>query len=345
MKYDLDPIDETINDNREGSEVGEIIKKLRNTAFSLHTKEELTIYVQNHQKDLLKKKEALVYDAKCDKILFFLETYFEEYLNRNLPISELGKQSITLQTSNTIEIFKTSISDRISPRLLLLIDQLLNAENVTTTIHNCFYIREFWDCWNTDFNKFYEELNEVRFVQFLISQNFNSPHFFTFLTNQITSDLNNEDDPIHQRIVLESYQKKYNIVLPCLTKEYKIGFPSIVDLVSNWINREIKYCKKRQKLFNPAQTTLISKEINSIQKIETSLSVPQLACLFKMLSKSGIITNPVKTEMLEVVSKAFKTKKTEVIALESLHNKFYNTEDKTRETVKQLLKQVVLENS
>lgn len=343
MKYDLASIDENINDNREGSEVGKIIRKIRDTGYSLHCKEEIIIYVQNHQVALIKKKEVSFDPSKYDEILFYMETYFEEYLKGSLPISILGKQSTILQTQDAIKNCKILFSEKSSLKLFSLMDEFLNPTKANCTIQNCNYIRNFWECWSIEFIKFCELHDEEHLIGFLISQNFNAPHFFTYLTNEITSELNNEDDPTNQKIVLERYLRKYNMVLPCNNKEYKVGFPNIRELVTNWVSREIKYCKKRQKQFNPDQTTLLGNDPGSIQKIETSLSVPQLACLFKMLSKSGIVTNPVKTEMLEAVSKSFKTKKTETIALESLHNKFYNMEDKTRESVKQLLKQVILE--
>ena len=343
MKYDLESIDETINDNREGSEVGEIIRKIRETGFSLNSKEEILIYVQNHQLALINKKKVGIENEKLDKILFFLETYFWDSLKESSPVSELGKQALISQTENAIKNCKSLFADRTNPKLFNLIEELLNPANANCTIHNCNYIREFWENWFTDFVKFCELYNEENLIAFLISQNFNSPHFFVYMTIQITSEMDNEYNPINQKIALEGFTRKFSSAVPGKNLEYRVGFPNIAELITNWINREIKYCLKRQKQFNPEQTVLIGSDPVSAKKIETSLSVPQLACLLKMLNKSGIITNPVKTELLEAVSKSFKTKKTENIALESLHNKFYNIEDKTRESVKQLLKQVILE--
>ncbi|MBC7390762.1 MAG: hypothetical protein H7329_16240 [Opitutaceae bacterium] len=90
MNYDLATIDETINDNRKGSEVGEIIIKIRETVFSLRTKEEITIYVQNHQRALIKQRESSIQSTRFDEILFYLETYFCNHLDGSLPISDWG---------------------------------------------------------------------------------------------------------------------------------------------------------------------------------------------------------------------------------------------------------------
>ena len=344
MKYDLASIDETINDNQEESEVGKIIRKIRETGFSLNSKEELLIYVQNHQLALINKKKAGIEIEKFDEILFNLETYFWDFLKETLPVSELGKQALIWQTENAIKNCKSLFADSTDPKLFSLIDELLNPANANCTIHNCNYIKEFWESWSTDFIKFCKLHDEENLIAFLISQNFNSPHFFVYITDQIKSEMNNEDNPINQKIALESLVRRFSSAVPCKNLEYRVGFQNISELIINWVNREMKYCLKRQSQFNPEQTVLMGNDLGSAKKIETSLSVPQLACLFKMLSKSGIITNPVKTEMLESVSKSFKTKKAEVIALESLHNKYYNMEDKTRETVKQLLQKVLLEN-
>lgn len=341
MKYSLKPIDDLINENWGGrSEVENIVKEIRDTAFSLPTEEETRLFLQKHQFALNQSKIKNVAYANCDQILYFLETYFWKYLDGRSPVSHLGRQALYQQCKQAIEEAEQILPNILSKKLWHLIDILLNPLKVHCTIDRGNYILQFWESWSTEFILFQEVSDEDDFIAFLIAQNFNSPSFYGYVLERITKETNNEDNPFLQQQVLEKYLNKYCTGPKRLELKHTPSLENIFDLLENWLLLSIKRCKKKQKAYNPSQTKLIHNPGHDYTKIETSLSVPQLAYFFRVLNKAGIITNEIQREMLEVVSKTFKTKKADSIALESLYNKFFNTEDGTKESVKQMLKQL-----
>ena len=342
MKYSLKPIDDLINENWGGqSEVENIVKEIRDTAFSLRTEEETKLFLQKHQFALNKSKSKNAAHDNCDKILFYLETYFLKYLDGRSLVSDLGKEALHQQCQQAINDAEQILPNILSKKLWHFVNVLLNPLKVHCTIDRGNYILQFWENWKTDFIQFYEVHDEDNFIAFAITQNFNSPGFYGYVLDHITKELDNEDNPFLQKQILEIYLRKYCSGPKRLDVQHTPSLDNVCNLLENWLLLGIKHCKKRQKEYNPSQTKLLQKPDQDLPKIETSLSVPQLAYFFRILNKAGIITNEVNREMLEIVSKTFKTKKTDNIALESLYNKFFNAEDGTKESVKQVVKQLL----
>jgi hypothetical protein len=72
-------------------------------------------------------------------------------------------------------------------------------------------------------------------------------------------------------------------------------------------------------------------------KIETDLSVSQLAYLFRLMYEVGMLKVYNQTDLLKFISGYFKTNNTQVISTRSLRSKYYNIDSTTRESVKKLL--------
>ena len=341
MKYSLKPIDDLINESWGGqSEVENVLNEIRDTAFGLRTEEETKLYLQKHQFALNQSKSKKIGYDNCDQILYFLEAYFWKYLDGRSLVSDLGKEALYQQCKEAIEEATQLLPTILSKKLWHYVDVLLNPLKVHCTIARGNYILQFWESWSTEYIRFHEVHDEDNFIAFLITQNFNSPGFYGYVLQHITKEINNEDDPFLQQQILEIYLNKYCSGPKRLDLQHTPSLDNIFHLLENWILLQIKKCKKRQKGFNPSQTKLLKQPEQEFPKIETSLSVSQLAYFFRVLNKAGIITNEVQREMLEIVSRTFKTKKADKIALESLYNKFFNAEDGTRESVKQIVKQL-----
>ncbi len=224
-------------------------------------------------------------------------------------------------------------------KLYLYLQPLIYPENYKPyTIYYSKYVARFWENWFSDFGYSISNLTEEAVISYLISQNFNSPTIFTYITGEIIGELDQDDDPYSQEQVLISHSKRFNRTPAKIGNPFRTDYPDSKPLLLDWLTSEIKQCRKRQKKYNPDQQTILPKEGH---KIETSMSVAQTAYLFKLLNKTGVITNKTQMEMLHVLSEKFRSKKTETISLESLHNKYYNVEDKTKESVKAILEKII----
>jgi len=71
-----------------------------------------------------------------------------------------------------------------------------------------------------------------------------------------------------------------------------------------------------------------------LPKIETSLTVAQLAFLCRLFHDLGYFTNGTQSEMLKVISTHFVTSNAKDISLNSLRAKYYGTDESTKKNVK-----------
>ena len=340
MNYHLQPIDQLIsNKDEENEEASTIIADIKETAFTLRSEQEIRLFIQNHQLALLEHKNFDSVCGKCDKVLHFIETHFYDFVNQKLQISDIGKEKLYNQYSNLINEMKCEMQSCLSEKLCINLQPIIEPENGKhCTIYSARYISQFWKNWNSDFKPFSNALEEETIVSYLISQNFNQPTFFKYITSEITGELHQEDDPYIQEHVLLSYAKRFSIIPAKIGEPFRPEYPHIKQLLEDWFNKELKQCRIKQKKYDPEQQSIIPKDGH---KIETSLSVAQTAYLFRLFSKSGIITNKVQLDILHVLSEKFRSKKAEFITVGSLHNKYYNVEERTKQSVKELLKELL----
>lgn len=339
MEYNLRLFDQLIENSgeKESEEVKAIIDEIKKTAYTLRTKEEIRLYIQNHQVVLLEQKNFDLLCQKCDRILYFLESNFHQFVNEMLPISDIGKAKIFNRFTDLIS--ETGAEIRLlNEKLYRYIQPIAEVDGCTQcTIYCAQYVSHFWESWLLDFIP--STFKEETIVNFLISQNFNTPAFFRYITGEIIGELHQEDDPYIQEQVLLSYSKRFNIIPVKIGNPFRPDYPPIKSLLSEWLKAEMKQCRRKIKGYNPKQQTILPNDRK--YKIETSLSVAQTAYLFKVLNRSGVITNKVQMDILHVISEKFRSRKTEVISFDSLHNKYYNVEDRTKESVKEILKEVL----
>lgn len=327
-------------EENENQEVRNLIEEIKETAFSLRTKEELDLFIKNHQKELHRQKKHEILSTKCDQILYFLETLFSSYLDSSLPISDVGKSEIIEDCKIYMNEQTQFLLELANPKLKEIIKPLVEFEDLETiSLHEVNYILDFWRNWAVDscLNR-YSSNHEKDLLDYLIIYDFNHPPLFHYFINTIVGELDNEDNPLLLERILHNHLNKLARIPNRIGKPYRNDIPSLKSLLLEWLEKEVKQCRKRTKTFNPEQQTILSKES---LKIDTSLSVAQTAYLFNLLNKTGIVTNSVKMEMLHAITQSFRTKKTETIAVESLHNKYYNVEERTKESVKTLLVQLL----
>jgi len=61
------------------------------------------------------------------------------------------------------------------------------------------------------------------------------------------------------------------------------------------------------------------------------------------LLQSGLIVNKVFTDVLKVICEKFSSKKVAEISMGSLHSKYYNVEDTTKDSLRQILYSLIEE--
>ena len=337
MKYELQLLDDLIKDNfNSNAEELRVIENIKKNCFSIKSEESTKLYVRKHQYELNQKKEIDLINSKSDAVLHFLELVFGQYLDENLPISDIGKHKFVLKYSEIIEAHFPTIKSKINSSLYNVITPLFDINFIKSySIYHSKFYSEFWDNWKNDcstligINEF-----ETAFTKFLIANNFNSLFLHDYILRSVINQLIDEVNPfVQEEIIYNNYQIYSNIPVR-KGHLFRIDYPELKPLLVDWFKDELKRCKKKKLNYIPNQTNILKPD--SI-KIETTMSVGQMAYLFKLLMENGIISKKIQANVLHFVADNFTTKKSESISYSSLNNKYYNIDDSTKSHVKSLL--------
>ncbi len=321
--------------------ISQIIWEINNTAFSFVYKGELDLFIQNNQKALLNFKAENTHAKAAGEILHFIESNFTEHLDSALKISNLSRQKLIKSFGEDLGLVQNIVQGL--PVKLLEISYPLLSPNKSScvTVHQYRY-----------FNKFYPYLirkileNETitdinNWITFLIEANFNHLRFTNYLINTILKDVSLEDYQDAQMDILQQYHKKHSQAHNEMPLGYDPLLPSVSKQVIEWLDIEIKHCRNNLKRIVPNQSVI---EFKNREKLQTSMSVPQLICVFRSFKDVGIITNAVVQDMLKAISESFETQNTGNISVKSLNNNYYDLDDNTKEETRRILA-LALKNS
>lgn len=337
MKYNLYPLDKLIGNDceEENEEVEIIISEIKETAFSLRTEQEVKLFIQKHQLALVEHKNFDTICEKCDRVLYFMETYFRLFVDNEMTISQIGRDKILAQCEPILAKAKPLITNALNPKLIPILSPLLAPENKKEyAIHDAKYLSCFWKNWSLDFDSNTETLQEQEIIDYLIAHNYNPRAFTNFVIGEMISEIYQDDHPEIQIEFLTTKLLHLKRIPICSAKAFISMYPKPNTVLEIWLENEIKNARKKLKTYNSNQLRLVTQ---TDTRIETSLSVGQLACLLNTLQKGGILTNTSQSEILQIVSKTMSCKKSDQISYGSLHNKYYNIEDKTKESIKETL--------
>jgi len=110
---------------------------------------------------------------------------------------------------------------------------------------------------------------------------------------------------------------------------------SIKDFMIEWLLEEICYLEKKEQLSGNGTAMTITQEKNF--KVVTELSVSQVACLIRLLVKTGVIKNKNQKQLIEFYAAYTQSKKQENISFESFRSKFYNIEESSKQDIRDLM--------
>jgi hypothetical protein len=170
----------------------------------------------------------------------------------------------------------------------------------------------------------------------LIYLNFNSFKYFTFLTTVVKEDVSKEKEITKQIERLSFHLKKLNQAHSKPNYVFKPKQESIKEQVSSWILEELAHLEKIHQLSMKFPQGTIG-ELDKNFKLSTELSVPQVAYFIRILVETGFIQNRNQKEVITFFDKHIKTRRAEKISTSSLHSKYYNIEEGTKESIRELV--------
>lgn len=117
----------------------------------------------------------------------------------------------------------------------------------------------------------------------------------------------------------------------------------IKQQITNWISEEINYIEESRKyklIILPAK----EEEEQPKLKIPTSLSVPQLTLLFKLLAEHNFIKVRNVSHLVKFIASNFTSLRNEKISLNSLRNKYYDHDEATARSLAEILNKLTTKN-
>lgn len=331
MKYQLGLLDEAAKINAElqlsDGVVSDLILDFKKEAFEINTTEGLLLFIQNHHKALKAFEQNPVTEGATSTILYFLETVFTAYLNHDLTVSTIWQKQFFAENSAFLVHILDSAKKALSPEVYILFDKLINPQ-FRLTVHQINYLESFCKSWQEETINPLQD--EREFLYFLYKSNLNSIGFFNHVINCTKRELETHDSIEVQLEYLKLYMEELSRYTD--VKPYIPTLPSIKTQVANWLKSE-----------HASLTTRLSKQSNqpikakTDVKFQTSVTLAELVCMFKMFKDKGIIVNKTEKEIYVGISKYFSTPKAENISEESARNKYYQNDLTVIESVKSLL--------
>jgi hypothetical protein len=338
-----------------------IKKKLVCVAFSLNKEKKIRCYIQNHQSRLCYLTDSLVNHYMQDtkngireeeeyfktiEIVFeilldlmqFLSSQFGEYFNFNEKATVSLKLEKFYLFRERITNLGNLVPDRNSELLRICLSPVNEFLDGKTDSQITFRELIYFDTLLKEIETIAQSgkpfEDSLKFT--LICLNFNSFQFFRYLTNEIEIALKQDESHSAKVNRLSWYLKNYNQIIEKPDLFFKTRQASIKTQINNWIIEEIGYLEKSLQLAK-ASTVITSCYTSPDFKIHTELSVAQIGYFIRLLFDTGVLQNKNHSDVIKFISNNTKTRQVEIISPESLRTKFYNIEEGTRKTVKEII--------
>ncbi|MBL7858155.1 MAG: hypothetical protein JNM57_10750 [Cyclobacteriaceae bacterium] len=169
--------------------------------------------------------------------------------------------------------------------------------------------------------------------------NYNSIKAFTYHTNYIDVLLNETDsrNDMIERLSFILKRIKQAQVKPGIA--YNHQAPPLKVQLNSYIIEEIEHLQRVHQLglTSPGKPS----DLMTTFRIQIEMSVAQIAYFLKVLVESKVIVNQNVTELLRFLSKILVSKKVEIISYDSLRSKYYNIEQSTRDSIRNILLRMI----
>jgi hypothetical protein len=176
-------------------------------------------------------------------------------------------------------------------------------------------------------------------IDLLYYHNVNTPRFFQYHTERITKRVEDAVDHL-ERVEVYTYEAKVVRQAVCRADvAYECRNKSIKELLTIWLEEELKYLHERQQYqlpFGGGQEALPTRDY----KLSIGISVAQLACIVRAMVETGVIQNKNIMELARFIPEIMKVKHKESFSHVSFRLKYYNVESGTCQSVIDTLQQM-----
>lgn len=376
VKYELQEIERIISEGEAKSdikktsissldsllkeEVDRIKKTLVNEVFSFDDERHLERYIQFHQMALIGLLDKLnnqmqVQKSKrdffqtlysnLDTVLRFIERHFTKYFDQDSKAPEgylaLARKDAKENIDKLTSAFSSKGADeKIVFLLLQVLQNIVESKSErNVTFRKVMYAKEV----QKELYQLLErqpagDINED-LRQIIYYLNYNSVRVVTYHAHYISSLLDRAETRTEKIEKLSLVLKNVSQAQVKPAIRYNQNAPSLKDQLSEYISVEMEYQERLQRLNSPS-TQRPDSPLSGF-KLKFEASVSQLAYLLKVFLETKLISNSNLTEVLQFWVMYAITKKSEGISFSSFRTKFYNVEDGTRLSVRNMLASMI----
>jgi hypothetical protein len=333
-------------------------RQIRSTVHQHTSNEEIDQYIQKIQKTILnfcadifincgefqsttdfpvrdKYTDTDIYNLilyYLEKTLQFIEFNFFNNIDKTISTPYLSIFFNKTKIKTNVEFVKvallnTELNPELKELVLVPIEKLIKLDTVERIpyqklIYYTSYLTKLFDALQHNL-----DLSEQAILKILFQVNYNSNSFVNYLVKDISTRMNDFDNDAAQLEFLHKVLKEINQQSMSGKRTYLSDEMCLKTQLKAYIEEEIKFKTNSQHLIYPTKPILqILPTLNS-SKIKTSASVSELAVLFRFLVDTGFIINVGLTDIVQIVTDQFSSKKSDTISALSFRNK-YHTPDK-----------------
>jgi hypothetical protein len=356
MKEQLDSLKNVLQD-----ETDRIKKKFVHEIYAFEDERHLERYIQLHQQELIRLMDQLaaignhrnvaynqeyheLYRHACravEELLTFIERHFTKYFDQDTKAPE---SYITLAGSDIVKSFG-ELQDRLKNLNadIYLVDLVLHPmkkfiENIPLgeiSYRKIIYVKEI----QKDLHRIIASTKNDGTIDDglrleMLYLNYNTIKYFRYYTNYVVAQLENVDSSSGRIERLAYFLKMVNQTQVKPGVGYNRTIHTLKEQLAEWIAEEVFYLEKMHKLNEKnAVGTALAEDF----KLKTEMSVSQLAYLLRVFIETRIINNKNVSDLIRFFSRFFQTKRLESISYESFRVRYYNTEDGTKRSVRNIL--------
>lgn len=278
-------------------------------------------------------KNFKIIEKHIDELLTFIQTYFSEYLNKNLVVPLKVRENTLLELNNFINT-KINNLNALQSELLVIALAPINILNTnpdkTLTYIDIDYLNNHLSLIhetliNSDSLNFEDTLTEK-----LIENNFNCWRFINYMSNKIKESATLEYSLSNQMLKYHWHKKNLKQTLCDSSKIYIENLEPVNDVLLRFIDSELHYLEMEAK-----RRTISEVQLNN-EKICLNMSVPFISTFFGFLWKHKMIECENLKVLSNQISNKFKTTNTENISTASLYNHYYKPTHATKDELKGL---------
>lgn len=305
--------------------------------------------IQFHQYSIIQLTDELTaieeydpdasYGSQTEILLLFLQNRFSEHFDQDAMLPEIHRKKAVVTTKRLYAEMMPRLSVNQTDKTLIEIFTR-PIEAFLIQAHASFrqteYAKELVAGFKGAIPAELEEIESEKIRSLLIHFNFNSEacydHYIGHFTAQMT-----EADSVSDR--LEKLAFSYKTINQIQVKPgliYDSKARPLTDQLSDWLLQEMNYLERKVELAlkgSLSEEPTIRKEF----KLEFDMSVAQFAYFIRTFIEAGVIQNKNVSELIRFLARFVKTKRSENISYESFRMKYYNVENSTKDSVKNLL--------